>query len=139
MAVDGEFVSVSMTRSEACAKCRACIAGMAGREMLLTAQNLCGAKPGDSVRVELDDGDFIRSSLIMYGLPLALMLAGFFIGGALGNIFANINPEVLSFLLGMVFLAAGYLLIKNTEGARPKNRYRPKAVEIVNGTEERGR
>ena len=40
---------VRMTRKEACAKCRACSAGLKEQDMLLKAVNLCNAKVGDRV------------------------------------------------------------------------------------------
>ncbi len=135
-AIENGLLRISMVRSEACAKCRACVAGMAAKEMIMLAKNECGAKLGDIVRVELDGGAFLISSFIMYGIPLAFMLFGFAAGYLLHNIFAYINTELLSFLMGITFLLLGYWLIKRSENRFKKPRFEPKAVEVVGKFEE---
>ena len=127
----GDSLDVSLVKSEACAKCRACIAGMSKQEMRLFARNLCGAKIGDRVRIELDDGAFLVSSLVMYGFPLIMLLLGFFAGLFLSRAFVYINPEILSLLCGMFSLGLSFLLIRKNEKRFHKTKYQPKAVEIV--------
>ena len=64
---------IKMTRLEACAKCKACIAGMTEKEMFVEAENMCDAKVNDWVEVELEPNGFMNAVLIMYGLPLSLI------------------------------------------------------------------
>ena len=128
---NGDFLDISLIKSEACAKCRACIAGMSRHEMRLSARNFCGAKIGDRVRIELDDGAFLVSSLIMYGFPLIMLVLGIFAGSLLSRVFVYINPEILSVLCGVFALGLSFLLIRKNEGKFHKPKYQPKAVEIV--------
>ncbi|MFR7512063.1 MAG: SoxR reducing system RseC family protein, partial [Muribaculaceae bacterium] len=65
---------VRMTRKEACAKCRACSAGLKEQDMLLKAVNLCNAKVGDKVEVMLETADFMKATCIMYGIPCAMFI-----------------------------------------------------------------
>ena len=47
--IKGNLAVIKMKRTEACAKCRACIAGMTEKEMIMEAENNCGAEVGDWV------------------------------------------------------------------------------------------
>ena len=132
----GDFLDVSLIKSEACAKCRACMAGMSKQEMRLVARNLCGAKIGDRVRIELDDGAFLVSSLVMYGFPLIMLLLGIFAGFLLSRVFVYIDPEILSVLCGISLLSLSFVLIKKNEKRFRKPKYQPKAVGIVSRFED---
>ena len=133
---NGDFLDVSLIKTEACAKCRACIAGMSKQEMRLSARNLCGAKIGDRVRIELDDGAFLVSSLVMYGFPLLMLVLGIFVGYLLSRAFVYINPEILSVLCGMFSLGMSFFLIRKNEKRFHRPKYQPKAVEIVSRFED---
>ena len=67
---DENMLEVAMTRKEACAKCRACIAGLSEKEMRIEAENDCFAKVGDWVEVQISPEGFITALFIVYGLPL---------------------------------------------------------------------
>lgn len=124
-------VKVSMVRTEACAKCRACTVGMAKQEMLIVARNICEAKTGDKVIVELNGGSFLSATLIMYGIPLIMLLLGFFLGYYVtGNIGIQ-NNEILSFVTGMCFLLISYIFISKKESSFKNRKYEPIAAEIV--------
>lgn len=124
-------ITVSMKRSEACAKCRACVAGLGEREMRLVAKNECGADVGDIVRIELREGVFIRAALILYGIPLVFMMCGFLLGKLLSGVFVYINSEILSFMLGVLALVSSYLLIHMRQHKLKLYNYEPAAVEII--------
>ena len=50
---DDNMIEVSMTRKEACAKCRACVAGLSEKEMKKYAKNHCYEKVGDWQEVQI--------------------------------------------------------------------------------------
>lgn len=131
------LVTVVMERTEACAKCRACTMGMTTKEMLISAKNLCGAKLDDWVNIELDGNDFLQAILIMYGLPLVFMLAGFGAGyGASGYIIPDAR-EILGFFTGFCAMLLSYAVIKYRESslhAKKRHggeRFMPRATRIV--------
>lgn len=47
--------------------------------------NGVGARPGERVVLGVEDGAVIRSASAVYGLPLALLMAGAAVGAALGD------------------------------------------------------
>ena len=59
---------IKLKRQEACAKCRACVAGMSEQEMIMEAENACNAQVGDWVELELVGNSFLEAVLIMYGI-----------------------------------------------------------------------
>lgn len=120
---------VRMTRTEACAKCRACIAGMKEQDMFIEAENLCEASPNDWVEVELADNGFLSAVMIMYGIPFAALMAGILIGYfALPLALPFVNRDLGSCLLGVIFTAVSYLWIRSKEDKWRSKKYRPIAV-----------
>lgn len=131
--VNGTTATIKMTRTEACAKCRACVAGMKKEDMLIEAQNQCSAKINDWVEVELQGNAFILAALVAYGLPLLCFLAG--LGGGyflLSRL--SISPvlvEIGSFLFGMVLTMVAFFGIRSQEKRWASQRYRPVASKIT--------
>ena len=122
---------IKLERQEACAKCRACSAGMQSKEMLLVAENLCHASVGDDVEIFLEETDFMKAVLIMYGIPFL-----FFVGSVLITYFildsmGIANTEIISFAVGIVLVAVSYLVIHHFESHFKSNNYVPKATSVV--------
>lgn len=131
MKTNGTTVEITFTRSEACAKCRACTAGLQKDEMHVTAENACGAEKGDWVEMDLADGHFLKAVLIMYGFPLLMLITGGVGGYFLGKLIKTVNPEALGFILGMSLMTISYLIIAQIDKAR-KSRIIPVAIRKVN-------
>ena len=130
--VSGETVEVKLRRSGACAKCGSCAAGLSNHEMIINAKNLCGAKEGDYVNIELGSADFLKAVFIMYGIPCVFFVAGVLFGyymlpfmGIEGDI------ELLAFLIGAILMIVAFILIKCSEKKLSKERCMPIATKIV--------
>lgn len=123
--VKNNLVVVKLERQEACAKCKACIAGLESKEMFIEAENLCNAKVGDVVNVSIKNSSFIKAVFIIYTIPCIALLLGLFIG------YLFSKKEIVSILVGFSFLALSYLLIKLNEKRFNTGKYRPIAEEIV--------
>ena len=134
-----EFVTVQLTRTEACANCRACTMGMKTEEMLLRARNECNAEVGDVVEIALGEGVFLRAMAVMYLIPFGMLLLGFAAGYVLGGMLAANLREVIAFVSGVVFMLLGYWWIRKREPQRKRGQFTPSAVAIVpapNGARE---
>ena len=129
---ENDLLTISMTRKEACAKCRACIAGMTEQEMIIEAENNCFAEVGDWVDVEISPDGFISALFIVYGLPLIGFMVGlipsYFILKAVG--LGNAG-DVLSFVIGLLFTGIVFLWIKKNEERWEQRKYKPMAVKIT--------
>ena len=124
ISADEDRVVVSMTRTEACAKCRMCVVGMSAEQMLVTAVNECGAQPGDEVEVELRTGFFARAVVLSYGFPLLMFFAGI-LGGQL---FELGEPVSFAIALGLVFVSYAFIHFSKI-GKNPN--YKPVAAKII--------
>jgi len=71
-----------------------------------SARNPVHAKIGDEVNVVLPEGMLLRSSLLMYGLPLSLLLGGALLGASLGG--TGAARDGLALLGALAGLFAGF-------------------------------
>lgn len=127
---DGRLV-VRMQRTEACAKCRACTAGLKKEDMIIHAENICGASVGNKVDVVLDNADFMKATLIMYGIPFVAFMLGVFAGFYGSARFGMGNNELWGILLGVVLVLVSYGIIHTREDKFKKGNYVPKAIKVV--------
>lgn len=117
---------VKMERTEACAKCRACIAGMSKKDMILEAENRCGANIDDWVELVLENNGFMQAVLIMYGIPFIAFVAGMFISYFMFNL-----GDIISFFVGVICIGISFFWIKSQEKRWESRKYLPIAVKIT--------
>lgn len=129
---DKNIIIVKTLRQEACAKCRACVAGLSEKEMFIEAINRCDAKVNDEVLIQMEVKGFLNAVILMYGVPLLFLLFGMSFGYLfLYKFFTSVNRELLSFIVGILFTAVAYIIITLTEKNRAKKRHRPVAVKVL--------
>jgi positive regulator of sigma E activity len=115
MQESGKVVSVKGQRAEvevaARGECEHCSAhgvcnwtGTNVRRVL--AVNAIGAKPGDSVVIEMVEGTGAKSNLMVFGIPAGVMLAGVLVGGLI------LRKDLWSGILAGVGLALGFAIVK---------------------------
>lgn len=102
--VSGETAQVQYHRPTAChGDCSKCAGGCgamaAQEEIVVTAQNLIGAKVGDTVYIEGETKKVAWAILLVYVIPVVLFLIGYFLGQQWdrGNLIG-----ILGFFLGLV-------------------------------------
>lgn len=128
--IKDEIAVVKINRTEACAKCRACVNGMNKNEMLIEAKNRCYADVGDWVEIDLQSQDFLKAVGIMYGIPLITLLFGFVFGNfAVEYTQYRDYSEIAGFVLGILFMSMTYLWIKHRESHWKQQNYSPVAVK----------
>lgn len=132
----GDLVTLTLKRREACGKCRACSAGLTEKDMEMKAKNLCGAKVGDRVEVFIEQTNFMKAVLIMYGVPFVFFMIGI-IAGYYGALHFNIGNEVLiSAALGIILTAAAFIIIHMNEDKWSNGDFLPVAKRIADENEE---
>lgn len=134
--IKGSHAIVKIHRKEACGECRACLTGMAEKDMDIEVKNLCDAEVGDWVELELQENAFFNAIMVMYGLPFVGFVVGLILGYyGIPMVFPAIN-EVFS---GVVFAALGiliaYLWIRSQQERWESGKYRPMATMIVEADE----
>lgn len=137
VAVEGEYVKLVLKRKEACGKCRACSAGLTEKEMEMKAKNLCGAKKGDNVEIFLEQSNFMKAVLIMYGIPCVFFLAGI-IAGYYGAVHFGYEETAPLFGIGLavILTALAFLVIHMNEKNWSNGQFLPVATKIAENREE---
>lgn len=102
LSVHGTSARVIHSRPTAChGDCDSCAGGcgsMAAKEKIIVdAENLIGARPGDQVMIEGQTGKVATAILLVYVIPVVLFFLGYFLGDAFLS-------------LGAVFGGAGFLI-----------------------------
>ena len=122
--VDGKWIEVSFCRPTDCEKCHGCMGGEKPTTLRLEGQ----ANLGDRVLVELPASTVTQASLIAYGMPLAGMHIGMFLGDRLIPL-ENSLGALIGAVVGLC-LPLAYLLI--TEGKRRSNpKWTPQIKRII--------
>ena len=104
LSTNGEMARVQYHRPTAChGDCSKCAGGCgamaAQEELIVSAQNLIGARVGDTVYIEGETKKVAWAILLVYVIPVVLFLLGYFLGQHWGH--GNLIG-VLGFFLGLV-------------------------------------
>lgn len=133
LGVNGGRVTVSVKRTAACDRCGKCshphIAFGGDGAVTVEAIPIGDIRPGDTVELEMDSGEFLKASFLLWTLPLVAAGGGFGIGwlvgeasgkgGLWGTVFS-----VCSFALSFVWLH------QYDKSARRSGRYLPYARSV---------
>jgi len=123
----GKSARVRFQRSAQCSHCGACLTA-GEHEMEIELDNSVGAKVGDRVTVSLAPKRVVQASLLAYAVPLALLIAGVWLGCLISELFALI--------FGVCACGIGYLILRLFEKKSKKNRFRPQIEKILGGDKE---
>lgn len=101
LSVNGSMAKVAHKRPTAChGDCEKCAGGCgstaAAETLIVDAENLIGAAPGDRVVIEGEGRKVAWAMFLVYVLPLVLFLLGYFLVPA-----APILASVIGFFLGI--------------------------------------
>jgi sigma-E factor negative regulatory protein RseC len=130
--VHDQIALVSTVAKGACHSCSARGICHLGGEKTMVAEtwNRLGAKEGDTVRIMLSSRSVLGAALLLYAVPLAALLVGFFLGQAL------IGHQLWAMLLGFLLMAAAYTIIRVIDRRLSRTeKLRPEIVEILAGIE----
>ncbi|NLM44318.1 MAG: SoxR reducing system RseC family protein [Clostridiales bacterium] len=133
--INDGMAKVLIVRHTACGNCGACQVGKENLNMILTAENTVGGKPGDMVEIELKTENFLFASLIMYGIPLAGLIIGL-LGGYYGGKAIGYNEnisQIIAAITGILFMSIGYIGIKLGDSKlKNMSKFKPVLIRLVN-------
>lgn len=75
-------------------------------------KNNINAEIGDTVEIKGETKNILKYTLIVYMIPFAMLIIGITLGMKILKNLEVSNQEPLSFLIGLVFLALGYFIVK---------------------------
>lgn len=129
-----EGALVRIKRTDACHGCPSagiCHMGGSGEREVL-ARNPFGARKGERVEIEINDGLLLKASFIIYMLPLFGLLMGALLGRWIINFFGlPFNENTGAVLGGLTCLLVVFILIKIiTGGSCYMKKYQPTITKV---------
>lgn len=91
--------------------CKSC-GGCDTPSHMIVLKNNINAEVGDLVEIRGETKNILKYTLIVYMIPFAMLIIGIASSMRVLGTFEVSNQEPLSFLIGLVFLALGYLIVK---------------------------
>ena len=107
LSVSGTMAKVIHNRPTAChGDCDNCAGGcgaMAAKERIIVeAENLIGARPGDTVNIEGQTGKVALAIGLVYVLPLVLFFLGYFLTASLASVALRYLVAAVGFFSGIL-------------------------------------
>jgi sigma-E factor negative regulatory protein RseC len=133
VAVEGDQVRVSVKRRAACASCGACGLGDKAELTVLVANTL-GAQVGEEVLLELPTAKLYQAALLVYTLPLAMLIIGFWFGQAVWRRLGLVDNliEIGAIITGFGLMALTFWAIHCWDRRRQIGaRFQPRLVGII--------
>jgi positive regulator of sigma E activity len=130
----GDTARVSVLAKSACEKCAAAgVCHPGGDDSLMEAQNPLHAQKGQRVKVVLAPQVFLKASIILYGIPMAVFVAAAIIGKNLALRFGSeAGSDLWAFLAGAVCLFVSFFFIRRyNKKVERTQEYKPVIVEIL--------
>ena len=134
METAGGMAKVSILSKSACEKCASSeICHPEGEGSLMEATNPLGAKKGQKVKVVLAPQVYLKASIILYGIPMAVFVAAAIIGKNIAEQYAGeANSDLWAFLSGTAFMTVSFFFIRRyNKKVEQTQEYRPVIVEIL--------
>ncbi len=78
----------------------------------MVLKNNIDAKPGDFVELQAIQKNIMKYITIIYMVPFAFLIMGIVVGNMLFKDSGNANHELLSFGVGILFLAVSFIVIR---------------------------
>jgi sigma-E factor negative regulatory protein RseC len=129
-----EGALVRVRKTDACHGCPSsglCHMGGSGEREVL-ARNPFGARKGQIVEIEINDGLLLKASFIIYMLPLFGLLMGALLGRWIITLFGlPFNENTGAVLGGLTCLLVVFILIKIiTRGSYYMRKYQPTIIKV---------
>jgi len=120
--INHNTAKVIIQKHASCKNCGACHIGT-NSDIAIIAENKIDAETGNIVLVSMETQSVLSAAFIMYVIPLLILIASIFTGT---RIFKTENGEVYSILMGFIFLALFYIIIRQNE-----NKFRKKYKAVI--------
>jgi sigma-E factor negative regulatory protein RseC len=130
--VDG-MAKVAIVKKSACEQCAASGVCHPGDQELMEAANPLGAKKGQKVKVVVAPQVYLKASIILYGIPMAVFIAGAIIAKNLAISAGNeAGSDLWAFIAGTACLFVSFFFIRSyNKKVERTQKYKPVIVEIL--------
>ncbi len=107
---------VRIERSKACEGCHGCLMSDTGRYMIADVVDGIGVSVGDVVRIQTEGATPMKATLLLFGLPLLLIFAGYAAGSGLASLVAPGSAQGLGIAGAGVFFAGSFGILALMRG-----------------------
>lgn len=131
----GEFAKVEARRSASCEGCASkdTCKPNSNASMIIEVINPINARVGDRICFEVEAGVLLKSTFVIYLMPVIFLLIGAWAGGEIAQIYPLFKKEeILSVISGsLFFLVSVFILISFNRYFSKNKRYKPMIKEIL--------
>lgn len=132
----GDIALIRVQRTEACAGCAVrgmCHAlGTQTEDMVVEALNEAGAEAGDVVMVAVPSRSLMKSTLVVYIIPLVALITGLFLGMKGASILELKNPPLWGFMGSLSLMALSFIFARWFDRKASKNpEFTPRVVQVI--------
>ncbi len=131
--VEGDVAKVAILTKSACESCAASGVCHPGDQELMEAANPLGAQKGQKVKVVVAPQVYLKASIILYGIPMAVFIGGAIVAKNLAVRFgSDANSDLWAFMGGTACLLVSFLFIRSyNKKVEKTQKYKPVIVEIL--------
>ncbi|WP_353097031.1 SoxR reducing system RseC family protein [Tissierella praeacuta] len=123
--ISGDNVEVEVRRISACGdNCKSCGGSCHAPNHIVVLPNIINAEVGDLVELKGETKNILKYTMIVYMVPFTMLIIGILIGMKVLKNLNISNYESLGFLVGLIFMAIGYFIVKSIDkkiGRREEN------------------
>lgn len=131
--IEGNIAKVAILKKSACEQCAAAGVCHPGDQELMEAANPLGAKKGQKVKVVVAPQMYLKASIILYGIPMAVFIAGAIIAKKLAVQYGSeASSDLWAFIAGTLCLLVSFIFIRAyNKKVEKTQKYKPVIVEIL--------
>ena len=129
--IEQNLAIVKIYKNGSCEDCTLCDSGGRPDERILKVNNSGTARVGDMVEVRIPSGTVIKSAMMIFFLPVAALITGYFFGSYVGSQF-GLNSEPINILSGVLFTGLSLISIRLFDRKMSKNGANlPRIVKVL--------
>jgi sigma-E factor negative regulatory protein RseC len=131
--IEGDIARVAILKKSACEQCAASGTCHPGDQELMEAANPLGAKKGQKVKVVVAPQIYLKASIILYGIPMAVFIAGAIIAKKIAmQSGSEADSDLWAFISGMCSMVISFWFIRRyNKRVEKTQQYKPVIVEIL--------
>jgi sigma-E factor negative regulatory protein RseC len=131
--IEGDIAKVAIVRKSGCEQCAAAGVCHPGNEEYMEALNPLNAKKGQKVKIVVAPQVYLKASIILYGIPMASLVAGAIIAKNIALRYSGEpHSDLWAFIAGMSCLVVSFFFIRVYNNKVEKTQtYKPVIVEIL--------
>ncbi len=132
--IDGIMAKVAVQKKDACDGCSAqdACSSSNDEEAVLEAINAAKAEVGQTVKISMKPMTYLKGTMLVYGMPLVLFLAGAVAGQKIGEeYFRETSSELVAAVTGFAALFISLLIIKVWSGKTESRKGSQPVIEKI--------